>query len=72
MQNGDKIDLNYDRFQNAFKRWLEMNPKHIHPLTTMMEQCGIKYCHRKQACGHLCVELVDKTKFLVGSLKYGI
>ena len=72
MENGDTIDLNYERFQNAYKRWLEFNPTIQHPLSTMMKDCGIRYIYRKKASGHICVELLDKAKFLVNSLRYGI
>lgn len=72
MKNHIFIDINSDRFQEAYKYWLTINKGHTHPLTSMMIECGLRYIYRKQASKCVHVEVLDKTKLLVARLKYNI
>jgi hypothetical protein len=54
-----------------YHKWFEENPTVIHPLTAFMETLGLRYRQLFRNESWIC-DVVDKNKYLLAKIKYGI
>jgi len=66
-----EVIINNDDIMFHYEKWKEDNKKVIHPLTVFLESVGLQYKRLYRTTSWLC-EVVDKPKYLIAKINYGI
>ena len=66
-----EVIINNDIIMPIYEKWREDNKTIIHPLTIFLQEVGLEYRRIYRNTSWLC-EVVDKSKYLIAKIKYGI